>query len=393
MYRKNPTLLTFNVSDYVLHGCAADEEIPLVSVCAFQLHGDYLNVGHSGQVLYRCWSWFRTMRTAKRQLLELSRPASHWPGLNARPWQADLIASMNATYTRKMPSACVAVWKLRSSATPHDPFLYPGFTEAFFTCPEAAWELASAVTKQSPGYRSRAVHLNVRVGILNRLGGKRPWIHSEAFIALVRREHPEVSIDEWTMDNLTLAEQVKAIRSHDIIISPHGAQNSNFAFAVPCTVLLELFPAQYFLPMYLDLAGEVGARTFYMYPGTRERAVRETMAHTAASFSRQRVLRHQRVTTPAEEVLGALRTLIREFRTCVRHGRYLELPQGFDNVPTLGGFQWLSLNSSHVRGRYSGTDVGATMRSTCLFCNATAGCCAQGVTVDLRRVFFCRACY
>ena len=75
------------------------------------------------------------------------------------------------------------------------------------------------------------------------------------------------------MDNLTLAEQVKAIRSHDIIISPHGAQNSNFAFAVPCTVLLELFPAQYFLPMYLDLAGEVGARTFYMYPGTRERAV------------------------------------------------------------------------------------------------------------------------
>ena len=266
VYRKNPTFLTYNITDYTLYECA-EREKPTVSVCAFRLEGDYMNVGHSGQILYRCWSWFRAMHTKQRHLLELRRPSDGWPGLNSRPWQADLIEAMNATYVRKMPhSACTAVWKQRQSAAPNDPFLYPGFTEAFFTHPEAAWELTSAVERETqPASYGNANQGHVRVGVLNRLGRKRPWVNAGAFLQLVREQYPDVSIDEWTMDNLTLREQVRAIRSHDIIISPHGAQNSNFAFAVPCTVVLELFPAQYFLPMYLDLAGEVGARAFFMY--------------------------------------------------------------------------------------------------------------------------------
>ena len=49
------------------------------------------------------------------------------------------------------------------------------------------------------------------------------------------------------------------MRSHQLIISPHGAQSTNLAFAAPCTVYVELVPPSYLNTMLLDLTSEVRA--------------------------------------------------------------------------------------------------------------------------------------
>ena len=73
----------------------------------------------------------------------------------------------------------------------------------------------------------------LRVGVLNRLGSKRPWTQSARFAELMARRRDDGSLnatdnplvaagivadfvfDEWTMDNLTLAQQVASVRSHE----------------------------------------------------------------------------------------------------------------------------------------------------------------------------------
>ena len=149
--------------------------------------------------------------------------------------------------------------------------------------------------------------------------------------------------------------------------------------------------------MYLDLAGEVGVRTFWMYPGRREDAVRESF-HTAPLFGRQKQLRFQKVTTPAEAVLASLGTLLHELKECKRRGPLVEVPETFDGVPTLGGFQWLPhMNASraHWARPFANFSHPRTTGPECHFCNASAGCCNAGVRhqIDRREQYYCRACY
>ena len=51
---------------------------------------------------------------------------------------------------------------------------------------------------------------------------------------------------QWRVEMLTpnestpLREQAAMVRRQQLLISPHGAQNANFAFVQPCAAVLEL---------------------------------------------------------------------------------------------------------------------------------------------------------
>eukprot|EP00966_Prymnesium_polylepis_P160933 3718937-Prymnesium_polylepis.1 len=145
---------------------------------------------------------------------------------------------------------------------------FPGWTEAFFASRRAALALAARVLGQSQLLLGAPPPW--RLGILDRGHGalRRVWTQARKFVELVRGRRPDVRVDVWSMTNMTLRDQATSVRRHHLIISPHGAQNANFAFAAPCTAVLELFTRQYAIPMYLELANEVGARPFGMYPGS-----------------------------------------------------------------------------------------------------------------------------
>ena len=65
------------------------------------------------------------------------------------------------------------------------------------------------------------------------------------------------------MDGRSPAQQAALVRSWSVIIAPHGAQNSNWAFISPCTVVVELFPYGYYAEGHLHMAMQAGAAAAY----------------------------------------------------------------------------------------------------------------------------------
>ena len=201
------------------------------------------------------------------------------------------------------------------------------------------------------------------------------------------------------MDGLSLLEQARAVRRFDVIIAPHGAQNTNILFSAPCTVFVELFPLHLFLTVHQDLASEVGALAFFMYPSHRDdmdEAINGTLRDTAYNWRPLKQARERSLYVPASHVLDALDELEAAHRTCVSQSRLPAhatatsaetLPTAFDGVPTVGGSAWLG--ARHPMHNYS------TEKPSCTFCHAAAGCCdhQRGVSVDPRRLFSCRRCY
>lgn len=432
--RKNPTFLTYDVTTRVQRRNCSSAAARAAAVCAFDLKGDYLNVGHAAQRLFRCFSFFHSVaprghHEGHRYLLEVGRPGSRWPSLISKPWQSDLVRAMGAAYTLRTPVGCTQTWRVPASLLSWvNP--WPGYSTAWFTHMAVAHELVSLVVHQgrSAAELTRGSMLlrggsrggPLRVGVLNRLGSKRPWTQSARFAELMARLRDgsglnatasprlardfgvEVVFDSWTMDNLTLAQQVASVRSHDIIISPHGAQNVNFAFARPCTALLELFPDGYLLPMYLDAGSETGALAFLMHPGTDLGSALRLTSHTAGNNNRQIRSRATRVTTSAKRVFEALPELVAAHRQCLlRQTPLVPLPGGslvWDGIPTVGGARWLHPAAPMLpkddQAGHAHTDAHTPeFRPRCVYCNASAACCDEGWHVDARSVFRCMACY
>ena len=78
-----------------------------------------------------------------------------------------------------------------------------------------------------------------------------------------QQSYQSIIIDHTTMDNKKFPEQVTWAAQQDIIITPHGAQNTNLAFIRPCTAVLEVYPHAYFIPEYfMSLVSFVGGIGF-----------------------------------------------------------------------------------------------------------------------------------
>ena len=90
-----------------------------------------------------------------------------------------------------------------------------------------------------------------RLGVLNR-GTSRKWLEAPAYVAALRArlsDYGLASADHVAFDDVkNNSAQAAWVWSHDIIVTPHGAQESNLIFARPCTVVLEVSPRGFYLP-------------------------------------------------------------------------------------------------------------------------------------------------
>jgi hypothetical protein len=55
---------------------------------------------------------------------------------------------------------------------------------------------------------------------------------------------------EYYLEGMTFDQQVTLLADIDILITPHGAQETNLVFMPPCAAILEVLPDQYFIPKY-----------------------------------------------------------------------------------------------------------------------------------------------
>ena len=101
---------------------------------------------------------------------------------------------------------------------------------------------------------------------------------------------------------------VAQMRGWDVLVAPHGGQNANFGFISRCTVVLELFPPDYYTPMYLQLALQAGAASAFQVLGSQQLGAGRRLAHPAA--------RKAKLATPASFVMKLLPMMLREQRRC-----------------------------------------------------------------------------
>ena len=89
----------------------------------------------------------------------------------------------------------------------------------------------------------------IKIGVLNRRGTRRVD-NAKDFIGKVVQMLP-ASFTVSTIDDmadLPVDGQAKWVYNQDVIITPHGGQNTNFLWIRECTAVLELFPTGYFVP-------------------------------------------------------------------------------------------------------------------------------------------------
>ena len=158
---------------------------------------------------------------------------------------------------------------------------------------------------------------------------------------------------------------------------------------------------------------EAGAIAFAMHPDGSLSEALSRAARTAESSAWIKRGRAAVISTPAQDVLNSLPTLLAARRRCLDRPTFAP-PRQWDGLPTVGGARWLHpaapvLNTPRCPGfggtwahvtqclsRHATSDAvpyNSTDRPRCVFCNQSAGCCADGWRVDARELYRCTLCY
>jgi len=157
--------------------------------------------------------------------------------------------------------------------------------------------------------------VNFNVGIFNR-AGSRHWSGASRFIDIASQEFPNAKFQEAYFDNMTFKEQAHWVNSLDLIISPHGAGETNLLFARRCTGVIELSPENYYVPgWFAGMANAVGAQFYGGYPEGRN-----GWTDTAAKWDCCRAqMRSAPVFAEPDSVLTALKQAVGPQTQCHRH--------------------------------------------------------------------------
>lgn len=348
-------------------------------------------IGHAIAYLYKCWSFWalqeRLHGPVERIMVDLIAHRTHW----ANSWSNDMMTAMGARFEQSGEALkrypCHITWFCMAKRFEEG--------ESFFPRPWFAHELIRRFPEAS---RPEALpsfwvpgQTVLRVGVLNRRDERR-WPDAARFLSMLPwpglsstptdQVHGMYRGEEWVNDELSLREQLLAVRRHNVIISPHGAQLANLGFATSCTVALEILPASFMIMEYQQLLLEVGGRPFFLYRGPQplldnliallnvtERLAKGDMrpADSARRYG------GGVDTLRAETVLGVLGHLAQARRECVEGVPLQAVP--FDGVPTMGGL------AEYLR-RVAVTNGSEGLGGLCYRCGGPAPCCAHRFQQD-----------
>lgn len=141
-----------------------------------------------------------------------------------------------------------------------------GALHGWFLHPVDAVMLQAAVLGEDPCAPNRAALTdpNVAVLVLNRKSD-RGLMHADALADFLRAKPSvkSVSVVAFSGGSGSLQHQARLMHGASVLIATHGAGNTNMAFMRPCSVVIELFPALFFIPGYFgSLAQRAGLLHF-----------------------------------------------------------------------------------------------------------------------------------
>ena len=108
----------------------------------------------------------------------------------------------------------------------------------------------------------------------------------------------------------------------DILLSPHGAQNTNLAFLPTCGGVLEFFGDGYWVPyFYGSLARSTGHYYYAIYTGAKQSYKKQLYKNMRQGHSRSK-FRSYNMTVNIDSILEATQALLDRYLSCSQRGPY-----------------------------------------------------------------------
>jgi len=135
---------------------------------------------------------------------------------------------------------------------------------------------------------------------------------NNATVHELHTKFPDSVITINTFESKSIQQQAKWVASMDIIIGVHGAAMTNIAFICPNTIVLELFPRNYYYrDFYQPLITQSGGIALEWYPGNSP--IADSKQHSRSFHGRVR-WRSLDITPAVDEIINLVSNAVENNR-------------------------------------------------------------------------------
>lgn len=317
------------------------QESPKEAVCEWTSHDvNRHHLAHEMEYLYRCWSYFNTMRhqfpgIPLKLFIDPSEYALSWHNfmsyVTSKPWRKwrqpfnqmtfvhgilQVFETVNIQITTDVTDKQHGFVRRSDSASfdAGDAYRMRSYRDAR----DLSRDTATALNlTQSSGCPLRTLP---RVAILNRRPStwralvKADSIARHLELALRDRIHDN-TVPVVYFDRASFREQVQFFFDTDIVVSPHGQQLTGMVFLPDCSAVLEIFPQYFYYQRFFgSLALASGVKQYTLYLGSNHTEGLDFSNKTA-----RRNNKRQQIYPSATQVLGVVQEMIDGWQDCCHH--------------------------------------------------------------------------
>jgi hypothetical protein len=262
---------------------------------------------HAAESLLPCWSWWRRTNAVDHCGIILmdgfNLPIDSWhhqlivTNLNCK---VKIFGEYYKNLNRTHPLGDNAIYHTVSTYWKNPRFGRINYIEKA----EDAWALRRRFISDAEIIRIKQNESGVlQIGILQRLRS-RTITNLDDIANLLKQDIPDANITMVTDLPASLKEQVTWFATKDIIIGAHGAAMMNCLFILPKTIVMQLYPENYFFQSLEPLIETVGGIALDWYYGTDP--VYDWRQNNAVRKDNNNYVREANITAPPNEVVDPI---------------------------------------------------------------------------------------
>jgi hypothetical protein len=267
---------------------------------------------HAAENILPCWSWFRETRSTNQCGFALMYGLTFRSNPNA--WHNKLVEAMGCKvkHVRNVKANRKKPFKEEGAIfhTPNLKLKQPRYGMVrYLARPEDGHALRWMLVKDDVIAKVKGLDKPLQVGILQRTTNRVITNLEQIRASLAVRIQQETEIHMTTLNNASLEEQATWFATKDVIIAAHGAALVNCLFITPGTIVLQLYPPNYFFQSLEPLIEQVGGVALDWYNGT------DPIVDWRSHRDSQLELRTSNITPPVNEIVDLILMGIGEMET------------------------------------------------------------------------------
>ena len=228
------------------------------------------HIAHAAPMLFHCWSFFYEHEATDNCGIVLN------DGLRlGKGWVSQLVDAMQCDVLYNVDASLVTpnVAKEYNNGVPTVENNVVDFhNKSYFAVNGAAGALRNRIEAASGNCLSNAI------GFIQRKQNRRVT-NFAAIKKQLAEKMPSAVFDTVFFEGKSLAFQVQWMACHNIIIAAHGNALTNTAFIRPGTIVMELFPPNYYLPGYFQPLIVQSAGIALAWPKEKFQSAKDTVSN------------------------------------------------------------------------------------------------------------------